>query len=281
MFCPACPAHDEQMFKRPYYIALAILALTTLLVLNLPSRTTARLKTSLGSIFLPLFGIAGITEQASTRAGDNLLPKSELIAANQALRRQNQELRLQVAQASTLANENERLRQLLGWQKQNRWNVKLARVILRDPANWWRTVQIDLGSRNGLSNSLPVLSPEGYLIGKVSSVSLTKSQVVLIGDPNCRVPALVENEARNQGIIYGGGPLDSSFVNLTKLASSTNVKPGQRVVTSELSAIYPKGILIGQIADNAHLVESGLISEADVKLAANLSSLEEVWVLFP
>ena len=269
------------MFKRPYYIPLAIVALLILLVLNLPNGTTARIKTSLGSIFLPLFGITSVTQQASARAGDNLLPKSELIAENNSLRRQNQELRLQVAQSGVLSNENERLRQLIGWQKQNRWNVKLARVILREPANWWRTVQIDLGSRNGLSNNLAVLSPEGFLIGRVSSVSLTKSQVVLIGDPNCKVPALVENDARNQGVIIGGGPLDSSFVNLTHLANTANVKPGQRVVTSELSAIYPKGILIGQIADNARLVESGLITEADVKLAANLSSLEEVWVLFP
>ncbi|MEK7782216.1 MAG: rod shape-determining protein MreC [Verrucomicrobiota bacterium] len=269
------------MFKRPYYIALAIVVLLILLVLNLPGRTTARLKTSLGSVFLPLFGMAGSTQQVAARAGDNLLPKSELIKANEALRRQNEQLRLQVAQTSHLAGENERFRQLLGWQKQSRWNVKLARVILRDPANWWRTVQIDLGSRNGLSNNLPVLSPDGFLIGRVSSVSLTKSQVVLIGDPNCKVPALVENEARNQGIISGGGPLDSSFVNLTKLASNANVKPGQRVVTSQLSAIYPPGILIGLIADNARPVESVPISEADVKLAANLSSLEEVWVLFP
>ncbi len=268
------------MFKRPYYIALALVALLILLVLNLPNGTTARIKTSLGSIFLPLFGIAGVTQQATARAGDNLLPKSELIAENNSLRRQNQQLRLQLAQATTSSNENNRLRQLVGWQKQNRWNVKLARVILRDPANWWRTIQIDLGTQNGLSNRLAVLSPEGFLIGHVSSVSLTRSQVVLIGDPNCKVPALVENEPRNVGIIAGGGPLDSSFVNL-RFFSTANVKPGQRVVTSQLSAIYPPGILIGQIADDARPAEAGLITEAEVKLAANLSSLEEVWVRFP
>lgn len=269
------------MFKRPYYIAVAILALLTLLVLNLPSRTTARLKTALGSIFLPLFGMAGSTQQVAGRAADTLLPKSELIAANDVLRRQNQELRLLLAQADAQAKENERLRQLLGWQKQNRWNTKLARVIYRDPANWWRTLQIDLGSRNGLSNNIPVLSPDGFLVGRVSSVSLTKSQVVLIGDPNCKVPATVENDTRSQGIIVGGGPFDTSFVNLTHLPSGATVKPGQRVVTSELSYIYPKGIQIGLLVEEAQPMESGLIQEADVKLSANLNSLEEVWVLFP
>ncbi|MGC3958090.1 MAG: rod shape-determining protein MreC [Verrucomicrobiota bacterium] len=269
------------MFKRPYYIAVAILAVLTLLVLNLPSQTTARLKTALGSVFLPLFGMADGTKRVAGRTADTLLPKSELIAANDALRRQNQDLRLQLAQADTIAKENDRLRQLVGWQKQNRWNAKLARVIYRDPANWWRTIQIDMGSRNGLSNKLAVLSPDGFLIGHVSSVSPTKSQVVLIGDANCRVPAVVENETRSQGIVVGSGPFDGSFANLTHLPSNATLKPGQRVVTSSYSSIYPPGIQIGLVVEEAHLVDSGLIQEADVKLSANLNSLEEVWILFP
>ena len=114
MSLPEIPAHDEPMFKRPYYIAVAVLALAALLVLNLPSRTTARFKTALGSIFLPLFGMASVTQQTAARAGDTLLPKSELIRANSSLLKQNQELRLQLTQATALAIENERLRLLVG-----------------------------------------------------------------------------------------------------------------------------------------------------------------------
>jgi rod shape-determining protein MreC len=269
------------MFKRPYYIALALVALLILLVLNLPNSTTSRIKAALGSIFLPLFGVAGSVQQTTSKTADTLLPKSELIAENNSLRRQNHELKLQLAQATAIANENDRLRQIVGWQKQNRWKLRLARVIYRDPANWWRTIQIDLGSRNGLSNNIPVLSPDGFLIGRVSSVSLTRAQVVLIGDDNCKVPAVVENETRSQGVITGGGPLDDSFVHLTHLPGNTKLKPGQRVVTSELSAIYPKGIQIGLVVEESRPAESGLIQDADIKLSANLSSLEEVWVLFP
>jgi len=267
------------MFKRPYYIAVALVALLTLLVLNLPSRTTTRLKPALGSIFLPLFGVVGAVQQVAARTGDSLLPKSELIRANEALRRQNDELRLQAIQAAETARENDRLRQFVGWQKQTPWKLKLARVLSHDPANWWRTVQIDLGSRDGLRENLPVLTPDG-LVGRVAEVSLMRSKVVLIGDANCKVPAVVENEARDKGVIVSGGPFDGSFVKLNYLANSENLKPGQKVVTSDLSAIYPKGISIGTIAD-IRPAESGVYFEAEVKLTARLSSLEEVWVLFP
>ena len=48
------------------------------------------------------------------------------------------------------ASENARLRAMLGFQQNARWKIKPARVIARDPANWWRNVQIDLGERDGL-----------------------------------------------------------------------------------------------------------------------------------
>jgi len=150
---------------------------------------------------------------------------------------------------------------------------------MRDPANWWRTVQIDLGSRDGLRENLPVLTAEG-LVGRVSSVGLTRSQVVLMGDPNCHVSALVENPAHDMGIVSASGPLDTSLVDLTYLSGSASLKPGQNVITSGLGGVFPKGIPVGQVVDSRP-VEFGLYTEARVKLSANLGALEQVWVLFP
>jgi rod shape-determining protein MreC len=182
--------------------------------------------------------------------------------------------------AGETARENTRLRQLVGWKEKAPWKVKLARVIARDPANWWRAVQIDRGSLDELRENLPILTPDGLLIGRVSAVGLTSARVLLIGDPNCKVPATILGESAESGIITSAGLFSGSFVNLTYLANRANIKPGQSVVTSGLSAIYPKGIPIGTVADT-RTVESGLYTEAQVKLAANLNALEEVWVLFP
>ena len=199
--------------------------------------------------------------------------------ANDGLRRENEQLRLQVMQAQETASENARLRQLVGWQRQKSWKLKLARVVLREPANWWRTVQIDLGSRDGLRENLAVLTSDG-LVGRTSSVSLMRSQVVLIGDPNCKVAALVQNETHDTGVIGSAGPFDNSLVELSYLSRNANLKPGQNVVTSGLGGIFPAGISIGKIVDSRP-VEFGLYTEARVKLAANLGSLEQVWVMFP
>ncbi len=113
----------------------------TLIMLNLPSQTTARLKAGVGSLFLPLFGLTSSSERLAEQAGDSVVSRKELLRQNEALRRENQQFRLQLMQAEQMGRENDRLRQLFGWQQQRRWQLKLARVVLRDPANWWRTVQ--------------------------------------------------------------------------------------------------------------------------------------------
>jgi rod shape-determining protein MreC len=267
------------MLKRSHYIALSLIVLLTLIVLNLPSQTATRLKLAIGSLFLPLFGLAGSTQQLAAKAGDTLVPRQELLRQNERLLSENQQLRLRAVQAEAVLRENNRLHELLGWQKQAPWKLKLARVVLRDPANWWRTVQIDLGRRDGVRPDLPVLTAEG-LAGRISTVSLTQSQVVLLGDPNCRVSVVVENGRRDAGVIGPAGPLDKTLVTLGYLSGAAELKLGQTVVTSGMGGIFPPGIPIGKIVD-VYPVEIGIHNEARVKLAANLNTLEEVWVLMP
>jgi rod shape-determining protein MreC len=268
------------MFKRKNYFALGAVVLVTLAIFSLPPRVTSGLKLAVGSLFLPLFGLANTAQQLPVTAADAILSRRELIQQNENLRRENQQLKFLQLQSAATARENDQLRAAIGWQQQKPWKLKLANVVMRDPANWWRTAQIDLGNRNGLTVNLPILSPEGFLIGRVSSVDQFKSQIILIGDPNCRVSARVENPTHDIGVLGAGGPLDDSLVGLSYLSSGANLKSGQSVVTSGEGGIFPPGIPIGQIVD-ARQVEFGLYTEARVKLNANLGALEEVWVLFP
>ena len=265
------------MLKRPHYIALGLIVFLTLIMLNLPGKTTARLKLGLGSLFVPLFGLANSAQQMGSRTGDAILPRSELAREKETLRQQNQELKLELMQAEGMVRENDRLRQLLGWQPQKRWKLKLARVVLREDSNWWRTIQIDLGSRDGVKINLPVLTSEG-LVGRISSVSLTRSQVVLLGDPNCKVAARVDNPNRDTGVVGGSGPLDTGIVELGYLSRTADLKAGQNVWTSGLGGIFPKDILIGKVLDSRS-EDYGMSTVARVKLAANLSALDEVWVM--
>ncbi|HXT13404.1 MAG TPA: rod shape-determining protein MreC [Candidatus Angelobacter sp.] len=266
------------MLKRSHYIAVGVVILLSLILLNLPSHTTARLKLAFGSLFLPLFGLTNSADRLANKTGDVITTRGELLKENASLQRENDQLRMQLLQAQDTARENARLRQLVGWEQTKPWKLKLGKVVSRDPANWWRTVQIDLGSRDGLKENLPVLTMDG-LVGRVSAVGLTRSTVVLIGDRNCKVAAEVV-ETRDTGVIGATDPWDNTLVAFGFLNKNAKLVPGQTVVTSGTGGFFPSGIPIGRIADSRQ-VDYGLSIEARVKLAANLSSLDEVWVLFP
>jgi len=274
------PLLMDLMLKRPHYIALGLVVVLTLIIVNLPGQTIDRLKLGIANSFLPLFGLTSSSRRLVERAGETAVPRGELLRQNETLRQENQQLQLQIKEAAKAEQENDRLRKLLGWQQRSRLKLKLGRVVLSDPANWWRSVRIDLGTRDGLSNNLPVLTPQGFLVGRVAQVTLTGSQVALLGDPNCKVAARVDNPEGDTGIIGASGPLESGFVEMGFLSRNAGLKPGQLVRTSGKGGVFPENIPIGTVVDT-RLVESGLSSVARVKLSADLNALEEVWVRFP
>lgn len=269
------------MLNRRHYVALSLVAALALVLLNLPAQTASRLKLAVGSVFLPLFGLAGSAQKVGESAGMRILPKGTLIKEIETLRRQNEELKLDLMQAREMFRENGLLRQAVGWQQNSPWKLRLARVVTRDPANWWRTLQIDVGRRDGIVKNLPVITSEG-LVGRVDAVGEHFSRVLLVGDPNCKVPAIIENEARDTGVIMPGesSVLDESIVEITYLSRHSKIQPGQRVATSGLGGVFPKGIPIGHVLDTAS-VGFGLYLEARVKLTADLRELEHVYVIMP
>ena len=265
------------MFKRPYYIALGIVVLVTLVVLKLPARTTSQLKLAISGLFLPFFGLATSTQKLAEKAGDSIAPRGALVAQIEQLQNENRELKLRLAQYETAALENARFRQYYGWEKQATYKCKLARVIGRDPANWWRTLRIDKGIRDGVTTNCAVLTPDG-LVGRVSEAGYGQAQVVLLGDPNCRVAVLVD-ESRDHGIIApaSSSPLDPALVDLSYLPRQSQLRAGQRIVTSGEGGVFPPGILVGYLVD-FRSIGYGLYQEARVKLAVRMNGLEEVFV---
>ncbi len=270
------------MLKRQYSIATGLVLLIVLVLLNLPEQPAARIKLALGGLFLPLFGMAGSVQHLTQEVGNSLVPRSTLLKQLEQLRKENEELRQQLMQIQDSWRENAQLRQALGWQRRVPWQLKPARVIGQDPANWWRTIIIDVGLREGLRPNMPVLTAEG-LVGRIEKVGPDRSSVVMVGDPNCRFSAQVQ-DPRDKSIAAKGiispsvSSMDRLLVDLIYVPGVAVLKPGQSVVTSGDGVTFPKGITVGQIVD-VRTNDYGMNLEARVKLAVNLNRLEQVWVL--
>ena len=102
------------MFKRKNYFALGVVALVALLIFSLPPSAVSRLKLAVGSLFLPLFGLANTAQQLPADLADSTMSRRELLKQIDNLRRENQQLKIQSLQANETVRENDQLRSAIG-----------------------------------------------------------------------------------------------------------------------------------------------------------------------
>lgn len=174
-----------------------------------------------------------------------------------------------------LYQENSRLEKLLNFKQKSPLRFIPARVIARSPESWSSSAIIDKGKYNGLKNGMVVVNQRG-LIGRIAECADNVSKILLINDPSQGISSIVQR-SRQEGLINGtlGGNLIMRYLPL-----DAQITAGDIIVTSELSLIYPKGLLIGRVI-NVGRDFSGLNLYATVKPAVELANIEEVLVIIP
>ncbi|PKN18065.1 MAG: rod shape-determining protein MreC [Deltaproteobacteria bacterium HGW-Deltaproteobacteria-6] len=169
--------------------------------------------------------------------------------------------------------EAQRLKKLLSLLEDRQYKFTAARVIAKEQAALSKTLWIDKGSAHGLKSGMPVLVPPG-LIGRLTDVSWHSSKVLLLIDENSNVDVLIQR-TRVQGIVRGAGSRGCVVRYISKVQ---DVKEGDVVVTSGMSNIFPKGLLIGKVS-HVDRMDVGLFLQIRVAPFVDFSMLEEVLVL--
>lgn len=164
------------------------------------------------------------------------------------------QLQAQVAQLKIEQQQNAQLTAQVGLDQRigmSAYRPVGANVISRDPSFWYQTVEVDVGSDDGVTLQDPVTA-DGALVGIVTTVDPSVSVVTLITDPNVQVGAQVLDPHNDQGVVAPtvGSPF---HLLLQDLPSAAPVLPGQQVVTSgfkagSLSSYYPAGLPIGTVS---------------------------------
>jgi rod shape-determining protein MreC len=191
---------------------------------------------------------------------------------NLLLRERIDALQSDLVRLTELELANQRLHELLQFRSRLDGEVLGARVIARDPTPWVRTFTIDRGERDGVRRGMAVLSPQG-VVGQVSQASRTASRVLLLTDHNSGIDAFVQR-TRARGIVQGA---HEEGCHMKYLRRDEDVVPGDRVLTSGLDGIFPKGVLIGEVVEVARR-NRDLLQVAIVRPSAELDRIEEVLV---
>jgi len=132
---------------------------------------------------------------------------------------------------------------------------------------------IDKGSSDGVRKGMAVVTPLG-VVGQVVGVTPLAAKVLLLTDPNSGIDVLVQR-TRSRGIVSGS--LDSGIV-LKYVKRSEDVQEGDRLMTSGIDGIFPKGMMVGTVI-KVRKQNIGLFQFIEVLPAVQTSRIENVLVV--
>lgn len=137
-----------------------------------------------------------------------------------------------------------------------------AEVIARNPGNWFHSFTINRGSNHGIEKDMNVIAGGG-LVGLVTEVGPDWATVRSIIDDSSNVSAMTVSTS-DTCIISGDLRLiEEGKLAFSQMNAASAVTVGEKLVTSEISDKYLKGILIGYVSevteDPNHLTNTGYL----------------------
>ncbi len=170
---------------------------------------------------------------------------SRLNSENEKLKEELLSARAQLSSLKLVEQENAQLSSLLKMQEEYSDLPTIgARVIAKDPGNWFTSFLIDKGANYGLKKNMAVITAEG-LVGKITECGYNYSKVVSIIDDTDAVSA---QSVRTNSVGYVTADFsEEAQCKMQYSESSSDILVGDEIVTSYISEIYPRGISIGHV----------------------------------
>ena len=205
---------------------------------------------------------------------------------NERLRKDIQLLRQQAIQNDSAARENLDLREALDFISGPSYPSDFDHVaasVTSHPSEFEQSLVISAGGRDGVSRDDPVVSSDGYLVGKVTKVTPRSSEVTLLTDSTSSVTAL-DVATNTVGVLEIGEGPDRPF-ELNRVPKEKIVRRGDMIVTAgrrydRLGSIFPKKIPIGSVS-HVNQLDIENFQQVQVDPFVDFSSLDILIVLVP
>jgi len=217
---------------------------------------------------------------ALTNTGTRFKNAFSVLFTVQDLARENTELKqrllareAEIASLQQAKGENAQLKKDLQFQ-QTHTDLKLlpASVINYSPSSLYQSITINLGTQNGIKTGQAVVS-QGFLVGKVSSVSARTAEVWLLNNRNLLTPVML-TDSQTVGLLKGS----IRGLVVENIPLDTKVEKGTQVVTSALEGLYPAGIALGQVEEIISAKEEIFLT-LRISTPVNPSNLTTVFVV--
>lgn len=153
-----------------------------------------------------------------------------------------------------------------------------ARIISKDPGNWYDTFMINRGSNDGIRVDNNVISGKG-LVGIVTEVGSNWATVRAIIDDSSYVSVMTVGTDDNCVVTGDLELIDEGKLRFSQLYDKDDkVTVGERIVTSNISDKYVEGLFVGYVSE-LELDTNNLTKTGTIVTRVDFKHLKDVFVI--
>lgn len=244
------------------YIVLILLVITSLIILSQNKNHEVQKVRAIA------FGSFAVV----TSIVSDLFNTANIKSENEELRRVNAQLMLQISKLREFGILNEELRGLAGFKDTSDYPLIPATIVSKSLSRTNNTFTLNVGRKDNVKPGMPVINNQG-IVGIVHSIS--EDFVIVRTLENVDLKLTVKNERSR---IHGIMRWDGEELAIINVPETYDFKPGDRIITSEVSYLVPVPVPVGIVAEMRN-VETEIFSRVKIKPFANLLNIENVFVL--
>lgn len=258
-------------------IIVTVIVLILLVILtNVENKNLSYVENIANKLVTPIQN--GLTYIKNKANGNNSFFEdiNTLKTENEKLKEQNSKLEESLREFETIKSQNETLKQYLQLaEKYKDYKTIPADVINRDISNYSKTIVINVGKKQGIKEKMTVIAAEG-LVGMVIDVTDTTAKVQTIIDSSSNTSAIFSTS--REAMVCKGLLRENKDLKAVYIPTEATITEGDRVETSGLGGIYPKGIHIGIVSK---IVNTNNLSDrySMIKTAVDFEKIETVLVI--
>ena len=201
------------------------------------------------------------------------------------LKKENEELKKQIEELEKMAidyeqvtAENDVMRSHLKLADRYKdYNLVVADIISDSATNWEATYIINKGEKDGIKPGMTVITNEG-LVGYIETVTKKTSKIISILDAGNSVSSRV-SRTRDEIVCKGSvSSTEEQNLKIMNIPMGTVLIEGDKIETSGVGGIYPKGLAVGKIVEIVNK-KNPIENEAIVKTNVDFNKLETVGVI--
>lgn len=257
-------------------IIITIVILIFLVIIsNINVKNFSILENVFSPIVMPIQN--GLTYLKNKIEGNNdfFTDINKLKSENEELKQKNSQLEQSLRELEIIKSENEVLKEYVNLTDKYDYQTIPAYVIDRSSSNYSKTIIINIGESNGIKPNMTVIADEG-LVGYVISTTKNTAKVQTIIDTATSVSSVISTS--REAIIVNGTLEKDNILKAMYIPTDAEILENDKVETSGVGGIYPKGIRIGTIQKIVN-TKNNIDRYAYVKTAVDFSKLETVLVI--